>query len=237
VIRGAGPGTGGTFLDINGPASVGCGYGTWDAAVGMCASDGFGTVDVSWTGGYAKGTTTITLPSCSGIIAGVTPIHLNQLNETDGYPATGDLYICDSGGTCNSSGSGGAGLPGGMGLAGRAPALEVLATACSNGVVTITPPISMPNFRSAKSPQAHYPTDGTLSWSGIEDMSIKHTNAGNTGIEWINATNTWIRGVQLINTGVAGYGIALARSSHITIRDSYIYRASSTEQGNYAVSL
>jgi hypothetical protein len=235
VIRGAGANQ--TFLDINGPASNGCGYGTWNAAVGMCAGGSFPTTDVTWSAGYAVGTTSITLPSCSGITAGVTPLHLNQLNETDGFPATGDMFICDSGGACNSSGSGGAGAPGGMGISGRAPALEVLATACSGGVVTITPPISMPNFRAAQSPQAHYPSSGTLFWTGLEDVSIDYSYAGNAGIEWINTSNTWVRGIRMVNNSASAYGIALARSSHVTIRDSYFYRSASSPQGNYAFSI
>lgn len=240
AVRGAGPSQ--TLLSIT-ATDGSCAYnGSFLPAV--CGVENFGgTGAINWTAGYSKGTTRITVANRAGIVAGVTPIHLMRTSETDGVPASGDHFICDTGGQCSGT-SGGAGFPGSMGVSGLAVALEVLATACvggsctGSGDVDIEPPIYLEDFTTGATRQAMWPTDGTLSWAGLEDLSIDWTSAGGSaGISWINTSNTWLKNIRLMNTGSAGFGIALGRSVHTTIRDSYLYRTSATEQSNYSVSV
>jgi hypothetical protein len=241
AVRGAGADQ--TLFTFNAVAETNgdsCGY-FYNAAIGLCGHPVTGTT-ANWTAGYSAGTTRITVSTRSGIVPGITVIMLNQLNETDGYPAIGDYFVCDDAGTCSSAGGGACRL-GGAGECGRAPGQMVLATACVGGTcsgsgdVDISPPVVFPNFRSGQSPHALWKNDTLIAWSGVEDMSIDYSNANlDTGIENINAVNTWVKGVRIVYTGAkANFSIVAANNVFTTFEQNYIYNSSSVPQASYTV--
>jgi hypothetical protein len=183
--------------------------------VTICSGGGFSTTETNWTAGYSKGTSRITVASRTGITAGRTLLHLNQWNDL-GYPTSSDLWICDRGPTCNNRWSAGsAGLPGGVGIDGCAVAHDTLLTVCVGGTcsgdVDIDPAITVPNIRTGRTNVAHSGA-APVWWTGLEDLSIDHSNVGNTRIQITNATNAWVRNVRSINSGAAAYGVVLLRS-------------------------
>src|SRR5262249_46499266 len=102
VLRGAGAAA--TKLIINSPIpnSFG-GLGLPRVVNLMSGATGIGrggALTANWTAGYAKDATVITLSNTTGLIAGPVGIGslivLDQLNDaSDGYPETGDLYVCE----------------------------------------------------------------------------------------------------------------------------------------------
>lgn len=226
---------------VNGP---GCGY-SYAGAIGLCGHPvGGDTVTATWSGTMSKGTSVITLSTRTGIVAGKTPIVMNQLDETDGYPNVGDIFICETGPPC-SGGGGGASNLSGTGESGRAPAQISLVTACGGGTcvgagtVTIDPPISMDNFRVAKSPHAFWensPNQATQ-WAGVEDLSINYAGATGgfpTAIKIANASNVWVKGIRTVmSVDAANYAFILAKVVHATIQSSYFYRPTSQAQETY----
>lgn len=245
AVRGAGPNS--TFLSVSATGGT-CGYR--DVAVRICAGGAFGGGDFTWTAGYTKGTSSITLSGHTGLVVG-SMIHLNQLND-DGYPTSSDVWLCDSGsGTgCNYTGTGDCGSPGGDGIAGSCVTQDALVTACgtstpgaacTSNTITINPPLTGPTMRSGRTNSVHW-ADSTLQWAGLEDMSIDFSSAaaqGNVGIEITNCTNCWIRNVRAINTNTldtgVNYHVYLQRSTHLTVQDSYFFRQTFTEQENYGI--
>lgn len=228
TLRGAGADQ--TKLIING-TTTGCSLLSYSVAVQMC-TDGGNIGDTSgggpgpdrtatWTAGYTKGTTVITLGSTTGLVVGAT-IYLDQLNDAaDGYPAAGDLYLCEGGPPC--SGQGGNSYA----RQGRVQTEVHEVTAINGNQVTITPAIISPNFRSGQSPGAWYGDAGTnVEQSGIEDLSIDFTGAGQTGIMVVNAKDSWLKGLRLIRTGGPGtfvFHVMLVNTFRMTTRDNYFY--------------
>jgi hypothetical protein len=228
TLRGAGAGS--TRLVFTGTSS-GCGI-FFNAAVRMCTGNtqnigctsGCGGPgpdhSASWTAGYAKGTTVITLSSTSGLAVG-SPIFLDQLSDTvDGYPAAGDLYICEGGSNCNGNG-------GNFYARTSRVHVEVHIVTAINGLnVTIDPPIHAPSFRASQSPGAWWANANTaLANTGIEDVTIDFTGAF-VGIEFINSANVWAKGVRLVNRSTAGgnaYHIIPLLTFRSTVTDSYFY--------------
>jgi hypothetical protein len=183
----------------------------------------------SWTGGFAKGSQTLTFSSTSGMAVGMY-ITLDQLNDAN--TDTGNVWICDSGDVCVDEGPSGGQLPN------RGQQQMVKITGISGNTVTTSTPILMPNWRADRSPLAHfYPT--YISRSGVEDLSFDWTNSNaQSGIALFNAGECWVRGVRsitLANPNAGGRNHVWIRgSAFITVRDSYFYgsmRALSTSYG------
>lgn len=105
VLRGAGAGA--TKLVMNGVVTGG-GMGLNRAINLLSGATGVkdsGTQTANWTAGYAKEATVLTLSNTTGLVAGPAGtgslIFLDQLNDgSDGYPAAGDLYVCENGTPC-----------------------------------------------------------------------------------------------------------------------------------------
>lgn len=96
----------------------------------------------NWTGGFAAGTTQITLSSTAGIVPGKTMLDLDQLNDPSAD--NGGIWVCETPGVCAGNGPAGASRPN------RAQAQLVLATAVSGDTVTISPGLYMPNWQASK---------------------------------------------------------------------------------------
>jgi hypothetical protein len=199
----------------------------------------------TWSAGYAKGTSVITVSSNSGLVArsGSTPgttIFLDQLNDNvtdglnDGWPGPGDILICSSGSNgCSWEGAGsGVFRPNRVqtelhevvSFTGTAPNIQV----------TIDPPIHSPNFRLSQQPQAWWGNNSShVKRSGVEDLTVDwtalHDDVNGTfaaGILMVNTSNSWIRGVRdIMNDSPASFQmhVNLLMSFRPTIKDSYFY--------------
>lgn len=249
VVRGTGANT--TLLTMtsgdNGTNGDNCGF-SYAGAIGLCGHPVNGdTVTATWSGTMTKGTSRITLSARTGIVAGKTPIVLNQLDESDGYPNVGDMYLCESGFPCSGNGGGASNLSGSGGESGRTPSQMSIVTACvstacstGSGQVDIDPPITLDDFRTAKSPHAVWEglaSNQAAQWAGVEDLSMDYGGAQGglpTCVEIANATNVWVKGVRCLYTPVnLNYGFIFAKVVHATIQSSYLYRPNAQPQQGY----
>lgn len=181
----------------------------------------------NWTAGYAKGTTSITLTSVTGLKIGW-PITLDQLDDTFD---SGDIFVCYApAGTCSSNGD-----AGGFLRAQRSQEQIVTVIKIRGGgpyTVGISPGLYMPNWSSRKSPQAWWPTNPIFS-SGVENLSIDNTNSGaQEGIEFFNCNGCWVKGVRSISPTRSH--VMAWQSPHSTVQDSYFYRTEYQSSSSYA---
>jgi hypothetical protein len=222
TLRGAGADK--TFLVFTGHS--GCEGQNPDVCVrnGETNWPGGPTHSASWTGGYAKGTTQITLSSTSGITAGKTFIVLDQLNDSsDG----GGIYVCETQGTCSQEG------PAGGERSGRAQSQIVLATAVSGNTVTISPGLDMPNWRSSQSPGAWW-GNTVVTMDGIENLSMDHDSSGSSsGITFANAYKCWVKGVRSVNSN--RNHVWIYTSARVVVRDSYFYGTQNAASQSYGI--
>lgn len=240
TLRGAGATT--TTLIMN-SSNSGCGL-FYNEAIRMCKGafnipGGGGPAPdhtATWSAGYTKGTTQITVSSTTGMVAGQTVVHLDQLNDSaDGWPATGDIYVCQTGPPCSAEGGGS------FFRASRAQNSPHLVTAVNGTTVTIDPPLNLATWRSSQSPGLWWGDTGhILHDSGIEDMTVNFTGGNSVGIIAANTRNTWLKGVALINTSSSAGSFVFhylpVFAFRLTVRDNYFYGP--TQQGNtqYTVS-
>ena len=222
TLRGAGPDQ--TFLIFT--SGNGC-MGLWTNVCvrnsGLPSSDNPGTV-MNWTGGYAKGTTTLTLSSTSGLAVGNILV-LDQLDDQN--TDTGQVWVCQAGSVCATEGGAG-------GRAGRAQMQFVKVTGVSGSTVTISPGLHMPNWRADRAPQAWRidPVRGV----GIEDLSLDHAASGTgvmSGIFFGNATDSWVKNVRSMRAN--RNHVWLFESANVTVRDSYFYGTLNSASQSYGV--
>jgi hypothetical protein len=232
TLRGAGASQ--TKLVFTG--SDGCGgFGASICIVGDTSNPVYGGgTTVNWTAGYAKGTTQITLSSVSGLSVGKLMM-LNQTDDDNRTPGTG-IFVCEQG----PGGGPGTGSPycadedpsGGQ-VPGRAQQQWVKVTAISGNVVTITPGLYMPNWSAGKTPQAYWPS-AVVSSSGVEDLSLDHTNnQGQAGTVFLNAYNCWLKGVRSLNSKRSHVWFLMAAAS--VVRDSYFYGTKNSASESYGI--
>ena len=222
TLRGSGADQ--TILKFTG--TVGC----LGKVVGVCMAgsmnwEGGPQNSTTWTSGYAKGATQITLGSVSGISVG-TILILDQDND---FLDNNTLpFVCDNSGASNAShtaccsgdnsGSPGRTVNGNK----RNQQQFVKVTAINGNQVTISPGLYMPNWSSSQNPGAWCATTN-ITRSGIEDMTLDHTNSGyqDFGIMSINAYEVWVKGVRSILPQRAHIECYLCSRS--TFRDNYLY--------------
>lgn len=222
TIRGAGPNQ--TIINFSGGAD--CIGIEADICVGNSgyADPASPPFSANWTGGLAKGSTTVTLSSTSGLAVGQLLI-LDQLNES---ADTGDIWNCSTAGTCSNEG------PAGGGRNNRGQLQVVRVTAVSGNNVSISPGVAMPNFRSGQSPGAwtgYTPIQGV----GIEDLRINNQQSGANGIVFLTAYASWVKNVTSTYGGRAHVWVWLGKN--ITVRDSYFYEGNSHASQSYGVEL
>ena len=207
-----------------------CFSGTNDWSGGGNTQPG-GANAADWTGGYARGSTTITLSKVgsAGIAAGQY-IYLDQANDT----AVGsDFFVCDATATSCSleGGNGGRVINGVL----RSQIQIVKVTAVNGSTYTITPGLYSPNWRASQSPGAWWPTT-PIQNAGLEDLSVDATNSGGQmNVAIYNAMNDWVRGVRLVRTCACQRDlVGLYTAAHCTVADSYLY-GTQGQSVNYGV--
>ena len=198
VVRGAGPDQ--TFLVFTGSSA--CQVGGTD----VCISDGSGfnpgspQRTANWIAGYAKGATSITLDSVTNLAVNDILI-LDQCNDGlsgascgAGTEAdTGNIWVCSV--SCSSEGDSNIRRPG------RSQSQVVVVTSISGSgpfTVGITPGLYMPNWRASQTPGAWWNIAPTVSFIGIENMSLDYTNSG--GLSGISVSG--VRFIRLTPVGV-----------------------------------
>lgn len=236
TLRGAGADQ--TFIVMHGSE---CCLGFGDSSLFMGATTLSMYVDATTappnsatiSGTMSKGTTSLTFSSTTGLSVGA-PVMLDQLDDSSD---PGDTYICSTVNVCSIEGAGGGGR------SGRAQNQLVKVTNISGSVVTFTPGLYMPNWRTGQTPQAWWGS-GTywVTGMGIEDFSIDETAAGAAqGIFLFNCTDCWVKGIRAV-TGTAGCGACAQRSHvwvyqspHSTVRDSYFFEGTEHASKSYGV--
>lgn len=179
----------------------------------------------TWSGGYSQGSSSITLSSFSkGSIGNLHVGSLLILDQLDDSSDTGNIFVCQSGGSngsCSQEGSSGNGRPG------RAQNQQVVVTSISGGgpwTIGITPGLYAPNWRSGQSPNVWFSSSLPITGVGIENLSVDATAVSEGGSIFMfdDAVNSWIMGVRSINN-VRHKHVWLYQASHVTVRDSYFY--------------
>ena len=224
TLRGAGPNQ--TILNFTG--NTGCGGP--EAAICFFGNSGYegagNHTSTNWTAGYAKGTTQITLASVSGLSVG-SIIILDQLDDTSD---SGGVLVCSTISSplaCSYQGGSGAGRTS------RAQEQRVKVVAITGSVVTIDPPLAMPNWRASQSPQAWW-TGSHAEMDGVEYLTINNLNSGaRHGITFFNAYNCWLKGIQ--NEKSLRANIELYLAGRIEVRDSYLYGVQTSGSQSYGV--
>ncbi len=192
----------------------------------------------TWTGGYAKGTTTIQLDPLSGaatlpnLTAGMF-IHVDQLNDNG---ATSDVTVCDGiyNGTTGCTQQGGTGNSRNNRVQNqRVQVVSIESGSCGNSGngtcdVVISPGLYMPNYRAGQSPGAWWGANFDLaSHTGIENLSINTTGLGGAffrhSISIVFAREAWVKNVRMVNCPTPKTCVNLFGVSHVTVRDSYLY--------------
>jgi len=220
TLRGAGANQ--TFLVFSG--SIGCRGPQADVCIAGDSSWVGGPANsASWSGGYSPGTTQITLSSTNNLTVGNMLI-LDQANDGSD---TGSVFVCDTKGVCSTEG------PGGGGRSGRAEEQIVQVVAVSGNTVTISPGLSMPNWRSSQSPGAWWATTD-IKFDGIEDLSMDHSGSNQqSGLVFFNAINCWVKGIRSVDAN--RNHVWIYQSAHTTIEDSYFYGTLNALSQSYGV--
>ena len=234
VIRGAGPTSthivenGGNIIFSSVPGSGGLG------------GEPFPRHAVDWVGGYAQGTTSLTLADASGLKVGQSVV-LDQLNDTlvslAGY--TPIVNETGSEGPNGVSGNDGASRDGlefetdGTHEAPRGLQQLVRVTAVTGNSVTIDPPLYYPHLASL-SPQAFFWDTPDLEYAGIEDLHIdaQYTSGA---VMFTFCRGCWAKGLEIDH--VARGGVWAMYTSHLEVRDSYFYLAEAAAPTNYGVEI
>jgi len=228
TLRGAGSSA--TILKISGITSVSCHIGA-GRVMNMCTNGGNIGVDsaehtATWTAGYAKGSTVVTLSSTTGLQVGSTL----WLDQQDDSSDSGDIYMCDFGApNCANNGTGESYARNGRGV------LEGQRVTAINGLnVTISPGVRFPSIRASQNPGAWWGNSTTiLQNTGVENLTIDMTPCGGcAGLFVINVTNCWVKGVRFIKTDTAGsnvFHVFTVNVMNSTFTDNYFYGPNTTQ--------
>jgi hypothetical protein len=221
TLRGAGADK--TLLVFSG--NVNCrGFGS-SVCIASSSNPGMPTPSntATWTAGYAKGTTTITVGSTSGMSASNGTLLI--LDQQDDSSDNGTIYVCSA---CAEEGGNA------YGRSGRAQQQIVRVTAVDGNNVTIAPGLHMPNWNSSKTPGVSWASGSVVSASGVEDLSMNHTNSGGqAGVVFLYGHNLWLKGVRSINAN--RNHIWMYQTAMSVVRDSYFYGTQNAASQSYGV--
>jgi hypothetical protein len=237
VVRGAGPMS--TTIYVTDQALMSSSNSTTSYSNGAPVLPG-GTQQCAWTGGYAKGTTTITLSNCGGAPPLNQLLVLDQANDSGD---TGGIYLCDN--ATNGCTVEQQSVPSGNGdgrkISNVTHSLQEVThvtgvTSAGGGSysVTISPGVYFTNIRSSQSPGAYW--SGFVQNDGLENVTIDHSQSGdNTAINMNNCYQCWVKNVRSIKAERDHVWVNLGLDD--VIRDSYFYGAQSSGSQSYAVEL
>jgi hypothetical protein len=216
-LRGSGPMS--TTLTLTGSSVI------------QFGSANFGSASCSWTAGYAQGSTSITLSSCSG-----TPVvgNIVELQQCDsGFSGSGctigsstdsgALYICAGNTACQRGGEGLFNLP--------TQEQNVLVTSVTGNCTSsctlgFTAPLYMPNWSSGNSPRASWAkgAHGVAPYgNGLEDLTVVGSGLTvNEPIDFASAYASWVKGVRFLGAG-SGTVISLHDGKNCLVANNYIF--------------
>lgn len=200
TLRGAGPGQ--TILStfsggyaINFGSSTAFWYGTSVTIAGI-------------TGGYTKGSTSITVSSASGITTG-SLLLVDQLNDPSfvaidgGYGSIPATWVSRSSGT-------------------RALGQTVEVTSVTGNTIGVTPLYW--NYSSALSPQAVViPAASIVKNGGVEDLTVRNNGTGTVNFFMNASAYCWLRNVE--SDYCNGDHVSIENSYRCEVRDSYFHDA------------
>ncbi len=186
-----------------------------------------GSNATTWTAGYSQGTTSITVGSTTGLSIGSTIVldQANDSSDTSGY------YVCD-GSSCRQDTAGYAERT--ISGAGHSQSQLVTVTNIAGNVLTISPGLYAPNWRTGQGPGIWW-TGTQVTGDGVESLTIDNT-ANSTvqcSICFFSATNSWVRNIRSVMTDRTHVWIFI--SSHIVVRDSYFYGTLNAGSESYGV--
>jgi len=244
---------------------TGAGAGGYNSVVAMEGSlNGVGYEQnvCNWTGGYSKGSTTVTLGNCGSTTPAVGSLSNLQvgsilvLDQLDNSYDTGAIWNCyqsfasnpNNLGACSSGpndGNGGFARTDGTCTSSptnchRSQQQVVVVTGISGSSITISPGIYMPNWSSGQLPQAWF-ANTTVKQDGVENLSIDNTNdtaqsPGNGhNISIVECYQCWVSGVRSIYAERSH--IALWITSHDVVQSSYFYQNLNHATVSYGVEM
>jgi len=163
---------------------------------------------VDWLGGYAKGTTSLTLSSVAtsvGALAVGNILCIDQLND----PKLVSIYG-NEGQNCTYCSR----------LSGtRAQMQYVQVTAINGNNVTISPGVYMTNWQASLSPQAWW-WGQSCNRSGVEDLTIDNSQAGASfNVEFVACNACWVKSIRSI-AGVTDH-LHTYWCKSVEVRDSW----------------
>ena len=192
---------------------------------------------VNWTGGYAKGSTVLSVSNLQNITANVSEAVMDQCDTGySGAPCTGtaiennQLYDCgDEYELSPTRGCSVNGPDAGLARPHRFELEAYMVTACSPacgtnsaGTITIDTPLVNPDWGS-RTPQVWFFTP--LQFVGIRDLSADdsavQSNIG--GVSFKNCAYCWARGIAVLHA--YNIGIYLTQTIHSDVTSNYVYDA------------
>jgi hypothetical protein len=200
----------------------------------------------NWTGGYAQGSTSITIDFKDSSLQVGSVLMLGQCNTGYSGNATttgggcsngsssdnGQIFMCDDGGVCSTEG--GEGITQNE----RAQGQAVVVTSISGSgpyTIGINPGIYMPNYAAASSPGAWWMGD-VIHNDGVESLSLDSTNSGgNYGIAIFDARDIWIKNVRSLRPNRSH--VRTEDVARLTVRDSYLYGTQNASSESYGFEL
>jgi hypothetical protein len=229
VLRGSGADQ--TFLEAGSGVKDGCG-GFGAVLCIESPTAGYWVTDrtVSWTAGFAQGTTQVTLSSVAGISAGSSAVLLSQCSSgNSGASCTsnpevdnGNFFDCD---VIYTSPNGCAvnGPDGGNQQLNRPQNELFLVTAVNSGsgAVSIRGSLRNPNWNASETPEAviYTPVQNV----GVENLSLDLTGnrSPTAAITAYYAANVWVHGVRMVNINYAGIWAVVV--NHSTFEQNYCW--------------
>ena len=225
TLRGAGPDQ--TFLTFTG--SVSCG----GLAANICVKSGDSNYSggpsntATWTAGYAKGTTQVTLSNTANLAVG----NLLILDQAERLEHRYRQHLGVLRHQCvlgrRARGRGRPGPP-------RREQIQLARVTGINGnTVTIAPGLYLPNWRASQNPGAWW-SGSTVKNVGLEGMSLDHRTSGETsGIVFMNAYGSWVKGIRSITPNRNHIWFSLSAAN--TVRDSYFYGSQNFASVSYGI--
>ncbi len=224
LLFSAGNGCGGLGGDVCFMGDGGTFYGGSSIAPG-------GSQSATWSGGYAAGTTNITLTGVGS--SGLSVGQYIYLDQADSTADNGSFFVCDNTtAPCSLEGVAPGRTVGGVD---RNQIQIVKITAISGNTYTITPGLYARNWASGSTPGAWWPLN-LIQNAGIEDMSLDYTGSGTSvesGAYFNNAANCWVKGIRSIKPN--RNHVWLWESAHITVQHSYFFGTQNAASQSYGV--